>query len=510
MLKKIKYTPLLLSGVCLGVSSCAQVPQQEAPPNILFIIADDISYPFMSAYGSRMVSTPGFDYVASRGTLFRNAYVTSPGSSPSRASTLTGLFPWQLEEAGKHASSFPARFETYPDMLADLGWHVGYTGKGWLPGDWKVSGRRNNPTGPQFNEHRLDPPFTGISRIDYIANFRAFLELREPGQPFCFWLGTLEPHRPFQKDSWKIAGMSLEDAEVPAFLPDTEVIRGDLLDFAVEVAWFDSKIVEVINILKEIGEFDNTIIIITGDNGMAFPRAKANLYNAGINLPLAISWGNNIKPGQVSDALVSMVDIFPTLMDAIGIQTNTNYVGRSLLPLLRGHDIHNHHPAIFAGRERHSFARYNNKGFPMRAVRTNDFMLIHNFRPYLYPAGDPKQILPDGTLGWAFADIDDSPSKTELIERRYDPLIRPYFLAAMAKRPEFELFCMNTDPDCMNNLADNPAYAEVLAEMKELLHSKLRETNDPRMGDDPHIWDRFPRLVGRSRVFPPYRPYLSN
>ncbi|MDR0333282.1 MAG: sulfatase [Dysgonamonadaceae bacterium] len=507
MFKRIKYTSFLLSGVCLGMNSCAKTPQQEVIPNILFIIADDISYPFMSAYGSRMVSTPGFDYVASRGTLFRNAYVTSPGSSPSRASTLTGLFPWQLEEAGTHASSFSAQFETYPDILVNLGWHVGYTGKGWLPGDWQISGRKNNPAGPEYNEHQLVPPYSGISRIDYTANFKAFLETREPGQPFCFWIGTLEPHRPFEKDSWKKAGLSLEDAEVPGFLPDTEVIRGDLLDFAVEVAWFDSHIVNSINILKEIGEFDNTIIIITGDNGMAFPRAKANLYNAGINVPLAIAWGDNIKPNQVNEALVSMIDIFPTLMDAIGIETNVNYVGRSLLPLLRGNDIHRFNTTVFAGRERHSYARYNNKGYPMRAAITEDFMLIHNFHPGRFPAGDPQEKFEDGTLGemhHAYADIDASPSKDELINNRNNPLIHPYFLAAMGKRPEFELFCMKTDRDCMNNLADNSDYAEALAEMKEILHNKLRETNDSRMGDTPHIWDSYPRLAGRSRMFPPH------
>jgi uncharacterized sulfatase len=506
MLKRIKYTTFLFPAIGLGMPSCAGIPLQETKPNILFIIADDISYPYMSAYGSKMVSTPGFDYIASRGTLFGNAYVTSPGSSPSRASMLTGLYPWQLEEAGTHASSFPAQYETYPDILANIGYHIGYTGKAWLPGDWQISGRKHNPAGIEYNEHRLEPPYTGISRIDYTANFKAFLDEREEGQPFCFWLGTLEPHRPFEKDSWKKAGLSLADAEVPDFLPDTEAIRGDLLDFAVEIAWLDAHITNSINILKEIGEFDNTIIIVTGDNGMAFPRAKANLYNAGINVPLAICWGDNIKPHQVTEALVSLVDIFPTLMEAVGIETNTKYSGKSLLPLLKGSETNHFHQAIFAGRERHSHARHDNKGYPMRAVRTDDFMLIHNFHPDRFPAGDPQEILENGTLGemhQAYTDIDASPSKDELLNNRTNPLIEKYFLAATAKRPEFELFCMKTDRNCMNNLAANPDYAETLAEMKKILHNKLRETNDPRMGDNPDIWETYPRLVGRSRAFPP-------
>ena len=111
-------------------------------PNILFVISDDQSYPHASAYGSPIAKTPAFDFVARNGWLFNNAFVTSPGSSPSRASILTGLYPWQIAEAGTHASSFPAEYKCFPDILAEAGYHVGCTGKGWGPGDWKISGRK--------------------------------------------------------------------------------------------------------------------------------------------------------------------------------------------------------------------------------------------------------------------------------------------------------------------------------------------------------------------------------
>ena len=125
--------------------------QDKTPANILFVIADDQSYPHASAYGSTLVSTPGFDHVAATGALFTNFYVTSPGSSPSRASILTGLYPWQIEAAGTHASSFPAKYTCFPDILRQAGYHIGYTGKGWAPGDWQVSGRPHNPAGPVYS-----------------------------------------------------------------------------------------------------------------------------------------------------------------------------------------------------------------------------------------------------------------------------------------------------------------------------------------------------------------------
>lgn len=135
-------------------------------PNILFVISDDQSYPHASAYGSPIAKTPAFDFIARNGWLFNNAFVTSPGSSPSRASILTGLYPWQIAEAGTHASSFPAEYKCFPDILAEAGYHVGCTGKGWGPGDWKISGRKHNPAGPEYNKnHRSSCVFSLFLKI---------------------------------------------------------------------------------------------------------------------------------------------------------------------------------------------------------------------------------------------------------------------------------------------------------------------------------------------------------
>ena len=120
-------------------------------PNILFAISDDQSWIHTSASGCKSVNTPNFDRVAREGILFNNSFCGSPGCTPSRSSILTGRYPWQLQQAGTHASSFPKQYVVYPDLLENDGYFVGFTGKGWGPGKFEASGRSRNPAGPAFN-----------------------------------------------------------------------------------------------------------------------------------------------------------------------------------------------------------------------------------------------------------------------------------------------------------------------------------------------------------------------
>lgn len=475
------------------------------PANILFVISDDQSYPHASAYGSAMVSTPGFDRVAAAGALLTNFYVTSPGSSPSRASMLTGMYPWQIEEAGTHASSFPAKYTCFPDILQQAGYHIGYTGKGWAPGNWQVSGRPHNPAGPAYNQIKLDPPYSGISNIDYTANFKKFLSERATGQPFYFWIGTNEPHRAYQTDSWTRDGKSLANASVPGYLPGNDAVRSDMLNYAVEIEWFDSHLMSCINELVRIGEFDNTIIIVTADNGMSFPRAKSNCYDAGIHVPLAICWGSKIQPSQVINALTSSVDFFPTLLDAACIEKRSGLSGQSLLPLLNGKLTEYTSDAIYAGRERHSYARYGNLGYPIRTIRWENYLLVWNLHPERWPAGDPQSMQQSGTLDVmhkAYYDIDGSPSKTYLTDNFIDLSVKPYFDAAVSKRKEYELFNLANDPDCVNDISAENSYQSILTMMQQKLKARLLETGDTRLGVNPDIWETYPRLEGEMRYFP--------
>ena len=301
----------------------------RSTPNILFVIADDQSFPHCSAYGNSFVKTPAFDYIASQGCLFQNAYVTSPGSSPSRASILSGMYPWQIKEAGTHCSYFPKDIVCYTDILT-----VGYTGKGWAPGDCKERGV--NPAGKAFNKKKLTPPYSGISNIDYVENFKLFYQDSDKKQPFCFWVGFNEPHRGFERDSWQKENKSLSIVSVPGFLPNHDVVKGDLLDYSVEIEYQDAQLQKIIDFLKEKGLFDNTLIIVTADNGMAFPNAKATCYDAGVHVPLAICWGDKIKRKNTSE-IVSSVDFAPTMLDAAGINRSSyGHVRQKYVAFLNG------------------------------------------------------------------------------------------------------------------------------------------------------------------------------
>src|SRR6056297_3112320 len=332
MIVMSKKVFLLLFLTCAGAFAKAQ----DQRPNILFVISDDQSYPHASAYGAEFIETPAFDTVAEDGVLFTNAYSASPGCSPSRAAILTGKYPWDLGEAGTHASLFTANFTVLPDLLEGAGYHVGYTGKGWGPGDWEASGRERNPAGPAFQEETLNPPHRWISETNYSANFKSFLDQRETDERFFFWMGTSEPHRRFEKGTGVKAGKNPEDVTVPEYLPDTPEVRSDFLDYAVEIEWFDKHLSEAIGHLEEIGELENTLIIVTSDNGMAFPRAKANLYEDGIHVPLAIRWGQKVPADRVVDDLVNLVDLTPTILEAAGVEPDLAYTfsGRSLLEIL--------------------------------------------------------------------------------------------------------------------------------------------------------------------------------
>ena len=184
----------------LGFSGAglAAEPGAGKRPNILIAIADDWSHGHAGAYGCQWIKTPAFDRVAREGVLFANAFTNNPKCSPCRASLLTGRNSWQLDEACNHFGVFPASWPVYPDLLEQAGYLVGFTGKGWGPGDFRAGGFKRNPAGPEYNRHATQPPVRGVSDVDYARNFADFLADRKPDQPFCFWFGGTEPHRDYE------------------------------------------------------------------------------------------------------------------------------------------------------------------------------------------------------------------------------------------------------------------------------------------------------------------------
>lgn len=482
-------------------------------PNILFAISDDQSWRDASAYGSKMVQTPVFDGVAGSGVLLHNTFCGSPGCSPSRASLLTGRHTWMIEEAGTHASYFSNDYVTFPDLLESVGYFIGYTGKGWGPGNWQISGRTRNPAGPYFG-----PADNSKRKSGYVASFDSFFKQwnnkKDEGSdsPFFFWFGSHDPHRSFDKESGIKAGKKLSDAEVPGFLPDSEEVRSDLLDYAMEIQRFDSHLGEMIEAIRESGELDNTLIIVTSDNGMAFPRAKANCYEYGIHMPMAISWPDRIPGNRHIKDLIGFVDVTSTILEAasVSVPPEAGMSGRSFLNILASDKsgiLDPYRTAVYSARERHSSSRYHTLSYPQRCIRTHKFLYIINFKPERWPAGPSRKYsgaqfdaagnMVSRSLGpefGGFHDIDACPTLDYLIKARNHPEHGKFLTLATGKRPHEELFHINDDPDCLQNLADDPAHKHIKNRLRAKLWNYLSETGDPRVHGNGDIWESYPRV----------------
>lgn len=479
---------LLLALAALALLPAAsRAADEKAPrPNILFIIFDDWGWQHAGAYGCDWVKTPNFDRVAKEGVLFKNAFTSNPKCSPCRATILTGRNSWQLEEAVCHGGIFPPKFAVYPDLLEASGYTVGLTGKGWGPGDFKLNGRTRNPAGPSFDTEKASPPATGIGKNDYTANFAKFLEQREAQKPFCFWMGFQEPHRGYELNSGVRLGKKLAEVKVPGYLPDNEVVRGDLADYAIEVEYADAYIGRAMDMLQKQGLLEDTLIIVTSDHGMPFPRVKGQIYEDGYHLPLAMRWGKGIKPGRVVEDFINVRDLAPTYLELAGLPMHEQMSGRSLADILRSkkNGFVEDRKVMIAGKERHDIGRPNDWGYPVRAIRTTEFFYSHNYHPERWPACNPET---------GYRNCDDGPTKAWIVEHK-----GPFYDLSFNYRPEEELYNIATDPECLRNLAADPKFAAVKKELREKMETTLKEEKDPRALGNEAVFDTYKYLGKRT------------
>jgi len=511
----------------LSFISCSNSKHEQKRPNILFAISDDQSFEHTSFSGCKFVRTPAFDRVASEGIYFSNCIAGSPGCAPSRSALVTGRHHWQNEQSGQHASSWLKKYMPFIDLLEGNGYATGRTGKGVSPFRYTRNEndslwRATDAAGIEHSNIRYengspDDERTagGISALNYFENFKYFIENVRGDKPFFFWYGATEPHRDYELDSWKRNNKNLSDVSVPVFLPDHEIVRGDMLDYAVEIEWFDMHLKRMLIYLEEIGELENTIVIVTSDNGMPFPRAKANGYEYGVHVPFAVRFPKNFPGGRIVDDPIGFTDIAPTILELTKISTDgmLPISGKSILNILKSKNqgvVETSKKYVFAGRERHSSSRYMNWGYPQRIIRSKDYLLVWNMKPNRWPAGDPQSIKPGTTdellpmygidengkhhSEWAFTDIDAAPTKSFIIEQMNENIIKPFFDLAHAKRPEFEFFNIKDDPFCLNNISGKEEFAETETEMKSTLLEELKNSEDPRVvGPDKEIFDSYVR-----------------
>jgi len=530
---KYRISILLSTVIFVALASFNTGNQQLKKPNILFVISDDQSFGHTSFAGSTFINTPGFDRIAREGVYFKNCYAGSPGCAPSRSALITGRYPWQNEQSGQHASSWMKKYVPFVDELEANGYSTGRTGKGVSPFQYARNTmdslwRETNAAGKthssiKYDGDTLNLPTRNMSAIDYFENFKYFIENISSKEPFFFWFGASEPHRAYEKGSWKRFGKKLADVKVPGFLPDTEEIRADLLDYAVEIEWFDSHLQKMITYLEEIGELENTIIIVTSDNGMPFPRAKANSFEYGVHVPLAIRYPKKFSAGRTVYDRIGFVDFAPTLLEITATEPKTMMPisGKSFLNILesdRDGTIDKVRKYSFVGRERHSSSRYRNLGYPQRGVFSEEYAFIWNMQPERWPAGAPQKydsndttvLLPIYGLNnqgsyitdAAFTDVDDCPTKTYIIENKETDSIARFFDYSYGKRPEFELYNIKIDPYCLTNLAGNSEFLSIESKLRKILLEELYKSKDPRIvGPDKEVFESYKRY-SRIRKFP--------
>jgi arylsulfatase A-like enzyme len=462
--KLIALIPLLLAPL---VALCAaEIPKSQGRPNILFLMADDWSSPYAGVLGDPVVKTPTFDRVAREGVLFHNAFVSAPSCTPSRLAIATGQWHWRLKEGVSLSGSIREGVPVYPEMLQAAGYQIGHARKGAEPSDHEFTHR--DPFGPKFK------------------SFEEFFAQRKAGEPFCFWYGAGEPHRPYRFGEGRKDGMDPAKVKLPACLPDTETTRNDFCDYLHRIQLYDTFCAQILALLEKSGDLENTIIVMSGDNGLPFPRCKATLYDTGTHVPLAIRWGAKVKGGRSVSDLVSLTDLAPTFLEAAGLKAPAEMTGRSLMPILKSEKsgrLDANRTAVFTGMERHVFTQ------PCRAIRTAEFLYIRNFELEKWPTLEKSEPFPpidygNGewlTGGSAFPlNLEQSPTLQFMFAHRDDAGVKRFFTLACSPRFEAELFDLKADPDQLRNVAADPKYAATRKRLEEQLMTELRNSGDPR------------------------------
>ena len=504
-------------------------------PNILFFFADDWGR-FARIYSEHertaglngLLKTPHLDRLAKSGVLFRNAHVNAPSCTPCRSSLLSGQHFWRTGRGAiLQGAVWDETIPTYPLLLRDAGYHLGKSYKVWSPGspaDAPYGGQKHafEKAGRAFNnfsENATELVEKGATieaaRAQLLSevrgNFQAMLAAKPAGQPFAYWFGPTNTHRDWVRGSgkrlWNIDPDALK-GRLPAFLPDVPVVREDLADYLGEVQALDAAMGVLLAELERTGELSRTLIAVSGDHGApGFPHGKCNLYGFGTGVSLILS-GPGVKGGRVVDDMVSLPDLAPTFLEAGGVKPPAVMTGRSLWNVLQSDRQGLVDPArtwIVAGRERHvEIARPDYSPYPQRALRTLDHVLIVNFKPERWPLGNPYRL--DGkdeptfdeiakTTFVTLPDDDAGPTKAWFVGARKSPEWSAQFEKFYGRRPMFELYDLHKDPDEMNNVAEDPAYAAVRKEMTDRLFTILRETGDPRMVEDGKCFET-PPLAG--------------
>lgn len=452
--------------LAIGLAGGAVRAAERPAPNILFLLSDDHSYPFLSCYGDANVKTPALDRLAAEGMKFHRFFTTAPQCVPSRASLLTGRSP-VAARITRFSSPLTREEITFPELLREkAGYYTGVCGRSYhLDG----SGDRGGAAVSELlRKHELR---TFEQRMDYvkqgsdsqaIEQMKEFLDRKPEGKPFFLWVNFSDPHHPWnapEADQPDPASLKL-----PAHWPDLPGVRQQLAAYCGEVNRLDRSVQAALEVLASRGLAQNTLVVFCGDNGAALPHGKGSLYDPGCNVPCLVRWPGVVKPGGESRALLSGEDLAPTLLAAAGVPIPARITGVSFLPLLRGEPF-TPRKYLFAERGPHGSApvtvTMKNSGFDLsRAVRSDRYKFIYNCTPWIpYAPVDSA-----GGEGWQQMTAANTNGTLA-------PALRATYFTT--PRPVYELYDLERDPSELTNLSGQAAVAEVERELRAALAEKM-------------------------------------
>lgn len=468
----VAFTILMLN--CKTSKEINENKKAKKPLNVVLILMDDQGYD-TSIDGMKGIETPNFDTFSKEGIRFTKAYSSVPSCSPSRSSIFTGMFPhsnghWRNtitpnltdgdEAFGRNAKrvdkvGIHEYIKTLPEILKENGFFTAITQKFHMSPPWK------------FPYSQRDPVHNDPEKYKNVIS--EFIDAAGD-KPFFFQANISPPHRNFDAHMKKFPEYmpDVNKIVVPDFLPDTPLMREDLSKYYGCVQLADACAGAIIETLKRKGVFKNTLIIFTSDQGQPYHRAKASAYAEGLHVPYAVV-GPNITDGQVSEALISHVDIMPTVLNFLNLPIPETVQGKSLLPIFKGKqkDVTD---------RKYIFAEHNSHGpdprehYPSRIVFDGRFYLIHNLMPnksYLLPA-DLRAY-----KGWSNRSYEATKKAKETHPMQYE------LLKKLEKgRPALELYDMDNDPYQLVNLSGNSEFKLKKVELKKALSEWRKETGD--------------------------------
>ncbi|WP_339903983.1 sulfatase [uncultured Cyclobacterium sp.] len=455
---------LTLSGLLamLMMASCESELKnsEQTKPNIILIVSEDHGQD-LGAYGNSIVTTPTIDSLAENGVKFLNAYTTYSVCSPSRGSILTGLYPHQNGQIGLATHDFEMykAFENIPSFLKEQGYSTGCLGKLHV----------NPESAFPFDFHEIESSNFGKEKMgDYAIKASEFI--RAAGEkPFFLMVNFPDAHFPLLRKVEGLPTIEVSGDNVSSTLPfvgaNTERLREQTADYYSQINRLDESIGMLLDSLKATGKAKNTLIIYLSDHGAQFSRGKTTNYEAGLKIPLIITWPEGVTGGQViNDQMASVIDIFPTIVDAVSSKGKSALPGKSLIKVGNGEATG--HAYIYAG-GLIGTAKYF---YPKRSVRSNKYKLIHNLYsgepdPYLSVYTD--HIYPTVLSGTSREEIATSTDEIKVVYDRWE------------NPPAFELYNLENDPWEFKNLAQDPDYREEMERLKEALNNWRVTTRDP-------------------------------